>query len=384
MHRAEVQLIRELQNGRKYIIEIILLFFSAVVLTAGLIWLFRPVASRIGLVDQPGGRKNHKQATPLIGGVTIFCAFLMLLLTQELPLGQWRAFFLAGAAVLIVGLLDDFQETPTWSRFAAQIGASLIIVLWGGVELRNLGALFGSGDVALGFLAVPFSIFCSVGVINATNMLDGLDGLAGGLLLIFFGTLLVLAWQSGMQQDATILLLLCGTLVGFLLFNFRFSASRPASVFLGDAGSLFLGLAVTWFLIRFTQDPINLLRPITAIWLFALPIMDTVAIMSRRVMRGRSPFSPDREHFHHILLVAGFSVRTTMFIMLGISLLMAAIGLAGEWAGIPEIVMFYLFLAIFAVYFWGMHHAWKIMKALRRVHDHKSWKMEKSKGDANV
>ncbi|WP_456380775.1 undecaprenyl-phosphate alpha-N-acetylglucosaminyl 1-phosphate transferase [Thiolapillus sp.] len=353
-------------------------------MTAGLIWLFRPVACRIGLVDRPGGRKSHKQATPLIGGVAIFCAFLLLLLTLDIALGQWRSFFLAGAVVFIIGLLDDFQETPPWARFAAQVGASLIIVLWGNVELQNLGGLFSNQDVLLGVLVVPFSIFCSVGVINATNMLDGLDGLAGGLLLILFGTLLALAWQGGLMEDARILLLLCGVLAGFLLFNFRFADSRAATVFLGDAGSLFLGLAAAWFLIRFTQEPIGLLRPITAIWLFALPIMDTVAIMSRRVMLGRSPFSADREHFHHILRVAGFSARTTVFIMLGVSLLMAVIGLAGEWAGVPEFIMFYGFLALFAVYFWGMHHAWKVMKALRRVHDQKLRTLEKRGGNANV
>lgn len=365
-------------------IHIIVLFLSSVALTAGLIWLYRPLAMRIGLVDHPGGRKDHKQVTPLIGGVALFCAFLFLLLTLDAPLGQWRPFFLASAAVLIVGLLDDFQETPPWSRFAAQIGASLIIVLWGGVVLQNLGGLFSRDDVLLGMWAVPFSIFCSVGVINATNMLDGLDGLAGGLLLIFFGTLLGLAWQAGLEHDAKLLLLLSGTLVGFLLFNFRFSEARPATVFLGDAGSLFLGLAVTWFLIRFTQEPIELLRPITAIWLFALPIMDTVAIMTRRVLRGRSPFSPDREHFHHILLVAGFSVRSTVFIMLAISLLMAAIGLLSEWMTVPESVMFYTFLALFAVYYWGMDHAWKVMKALRKVREHAPQKLSKQRGGANV
>jgi len=355
-----------------------------VALTAGLIWLFKPVACRIGLVDQPGGRKNHRQATPLIGGVAIFCAFLLLLLTLDISLGQWRPFFLAAAVVFIVGVLDDFQETPPWSRFAAQIGASLIIVLWGNVELQNLGGLFSNRDVLLGVLAVPFSVFCSVGVINATNMLDGLDGLAGGLLLIFFGALVALAWQGGLVVDTQILLLFCGVLVGFLLFNFRFAEGRSATVFLGDAGALFLGLAVAWFLMRFTQEPIGLLRPITAIWLFALPIMDAVAIMSRRVMLGRSPFSPDREHFHHILLAAGFSTRATVFIMLGLSVLMAAIGLAGEWGGVPEFLMFYGFLLLFAAYFWGMHHAWKVMKALRRVHDHRFQQTKKHRGNANV
>ncbi len=346
------------------------LFVSAMGLCVAFLWLIKPLACRVGLVDHPGGRKLHKRATPLIGGIAIFCAFFLLLLTLNLSLGEWRAFFFASAVVFIVGMLDDFQETPTWARFAAQIAASLLIVFWGGVKLESLGALFSHQEVLLGMLVIPFSIFSCVGVINATNMLDGLDGLAGGLLLIFFTALLGLSWRAGLVLDTKILLLLCGSLVGFLLFNFRFTGGRTASVFLGDAGSLFLGLAVTWFLIRFTQEPLNVLRPITAIWLFALPIMDTVAIMTRRVMLGRSPFSPDREHFHHILRVAGYSARTSVFIILGISLFTTSIGLLGEWADVPEFIMFYGFLLLFAMYFWGMQHAWKVMKALHRMREH--------------
>ncbi len=331
--------------------------------------IFIPLAYRIGLVDHPGGRKDHKKPTPIVGGIAVFCTFFLAVLTLDIPLGNWRAFFFAGAIVFIIGMLDDIRETPPATRFIAQIAASLIIVLWGGVELQSLGALGSGSDVMLGLLTVPVTIFCSVGVMNATNMVDGLDGLSGSILLIFFTILMFLAWNAGSMQEARILLLLCAALIGFLVFNFRFLDSRPATAFMGDAGSLFLGLAVAWFLIRFTQDPINLLNPITAVWVFALPIMDTVAIMSRRVMRGRSPFSPDREHFHHILLLAGFSVRTTVLIILGISLLLSGFGLAAEWAGVPETMMFYGFLILFGAYFWGMHHAWKVMKALRRVHD---------------
>jgi UDP-GlcNAc:undecaprenyl-phosphate GlcNAc-1-phosphate transferase len=348
------------------------------------LWVIKPLACRVGLVDHPGGRKFHRHATPLIGGIAIFCAFFLILLTLNVSLGQWRSFFLASAVVFIIGMLDDFQETPTWVRFAAQIGASLLIVLWGGVNLESLGGLFSNQEVLLGAFVIPFSIFSSVGVINATNMLDGLDGLAGGLLLIFFGALLGLSWHAGLVPDTKVLLLLCGSLAGFLLFNFRFTGERTASVFLGDAGSLFLGLAVTWFLIRFTQEPLNVLRPITAIWLFALPIMDTVAIMTRRMMLGRSPFSPDREHFHHILRVAGYSARATVFIILGISLLTTAIGLLGEWAGVPEFVMFYGFLLLFVIYFRGMQHAWKVMKALRRVRKHQVSSVSQQGDSASV
>ena len=362
----------------------IIVFSVAAAVTAGLIILVSPLARRIGLVDHPGGRKQHCRATPLTGGIAIFCAFMLLVLTLDVSLGQWRSFFLASALVFIIGLLDDFQETPPSARFIAQGGAALIIVLWGGARLEHLGFLVGGGmETELGWLAVPFSIFCVVGVINATNMMDGLDGLAGGVLLLFFSALLLVTVVGGRFEDALILAVICGALAGFLLFNFRFREHRPASVFLGDAGALFLGLTVAWFLVRLTQEPVAQLRPITAVWLFGLPIMDTVAIMVRRIRRGRSPFAPDRGHFHHILLFAGFSVRTTVLIMLGISLLLTVIGLGGEWLGIPESYMFYGFLLLFTMYFQGMNRAWKLMKTLRGADDHRQVP-ERAGGGASV
>ncbi|WP_456375056.1 MraY family glycosyltransferase [Thiolapillus sp.] len=349
----------------------IVVFAVAASLTAGLMLLVAPLAQRIGLVDSPGGRKQHHAATPLVGGVAIFCAFMLLVLTLDVSLSQWRSLFLAGALVFIVGLLDDFRETPPSARFIAQIGAALLIVLWGNIRLENLGFLLGEvSSVEPGWLTVPFSVFCVVGIINATNMMDGMDGLCGGLLLILFSVLLGLAWHGGLFQDALLLALICGGLSGFLLLNFRFRESRPATVFLGDAGAMFLGLAAAWFMIRFTQEPVMQLRPITAVWLFGLPIMDTVAIMLRRMRRGRSPFAPDREHLHHILLVAGFGVRTTVMIMLAVSLLLGLGGLLGEWLHVPDVYMFYGFLLIFFFYYQGMNRAWKRLKTLHNGPDH--------------
>jgi UDP-GlcNAc:undecaprenyl-phosphate GlcNAc-1-phosphate transferase len=348
----------------------IIVFSVAMALAVGLILLITPLAQRIGLVDSPGGRKQHNDATPLVGGIAIFCTFMLLVLTLDVPLGQWRSLFLAGALVFIVGLLDDFRETPPSARFIAQTGAALLIVLWGNIRLDDLGFLIGSGHaVEPGWLAVPFSIFCVVGIINATNMMDGIDGLSGGVLLIFFSTLLLVAWRAGLFQEALILAVICGALSGFLVLNFRFLEYRPATVFLGDAGAMFLGLAVAWFLIRFSQEPVAQLRPITAVWFFGLPIMDTVAIMVRRMRRGRSPFAPDREHLHHILLLAGFGVRSTVLIMLGFSLMLTIVGFTGEWLNVPGSYMFYGFLLLFGLYYRGMNRAWKLMKALRKVHE---------------
>ena len=345
------------------------LWLAALALTAVLIRILSPLARRIGLVDEPGGRKVHEGAVPLIGGISLFVTFFLLILLVDTPLYGWRSLFFAAALVFIIGMLDDFKETPASARFVAQMGAVLIIVFWGGLKLEYLGDLLGSHPIHFSHMVVPFTLLGGVGVMNAVNMLDGLDGLAGGVLLVFFTALWWLAHTAGLSADATVLGVICASLMGFLWFNMRILGRSRASVFMGDAGSLFLGLLATWFLIRMTQPPLEVMRPITAVWLLGLPIMDTVAIMIRRIRQGRSPFSPDREHFHHILLVAGFSVRTTVFIILTLHSCLVLLGLTGEWLKLPEYIMFYSFLLLFFLYFWGMNHAWKVMKMLRKVHD---------------
>jgi len=338
------------------------------IVSAILIALLHRPARWLGLVDHPGGRKAHDRVTPLTGGIAIYLTFLVGVWVLGVPDARWLGLALAGGLLLLVGLLDDLQELSAKSRFIAQILAALILFWIGRAELNDLGRLAGEENVGLGALALPFTVFCVVGVINATNMMDGLDGLAGSQLLLFFGVMALLAMMAGLPEEEKVLMVLCGALLGFLALNFRFRCKRPALTFLGDAGSLFLGLAAAWFLIKFTQEPIRVISPITAVWLFSLPLMDTVAIMIRRVLHGRSPFAPDRDHFHHVLLAAGFGVRTTVLIIITISALLSGVGLYAEYVGVSQHVMFLLFLLLFMFYFWGMMHAWRVMKFLHRLH----------------
>ncbi len=333
-----------------------------------LMLLLQPVARRVGLMDHPGGRKAHRRATPLVGGVAAFLVFLLSFQLFHVPYHYWLPLAWAGAVVFAVGLIDDIHDISPGTRFLAQIVAAMLVYYVGDVGLQSLGNLQDSGDIQLGILAVPFTVFCTLGVINATNMIDGLDGLAGGTLLIFFGIFYSLAVEEGFAQDAQVLLVLCATLAGFLLLNFRFRTGGSARVFMGDAGTLFFGLAAAWYLMRFTQEPYNIIRPITAVWIFGLPLMDTVTIMTRRVIAGRSPFAPDREHLHHLLRMLGFDVRSTVLSILGAGTLLASGGLYGEKYEVPEWIMFYGFLALFAAYFVGMHQAWKRINATQAIH----------------
>lgn len=335
--------------------------------TAALILFFRRHAPQFGLVDVPGGRKLHCSEVPLVGGLGIFGGLLVAALATE---GLWaaNAALLSGLALLVlVGIFDDRKGLSTGLRFLVQAAAALIMVYWGDVRLDNLGNLFGYGDVTLGRWSVPMTVFAVLGVINAMNMIDGADGLAGGLalaaLLVFAA---ILAADSSL--GGTLLLPLAAAVAAFMVFNLRTPWRKSASVFIGDAGSMLLGFALAWYAVDMASVR-HAMTPITAVWILGVPLMDTVSLMIRRMLKGASPFAPDCEHLHHILQRAGFSHSVTVAVMIGVSLALAAIGVAGWLLEVPEYVMFYTFMSLFGLYLFGVMRAWKLMKLLRRMHD---------------
>jgi UDP-GlcNAc:undecaprenyl-phosphate GlcNAc-1-phosphate transferase len=349
----------DMQQYHSYIIG----FLATVVL----IYFLRPRAAHLGLIDSPCKRKQHHGHIPLIGGLAIFCGFIVSSLTLGVVLNDLYGFFAAGLTLIVVGVLDDSFELSTRVRFVAQICAALIMSLWGGVILSDLGALSFDGSLfSLGVLAIPFTVFATVGVINTLNMSDGLDGLSGTLTLSALAGLIVVAYTAGAYSEFKILLLLACCIVAFLFFNLRHPLRKHASIFMGDAGSMFVGFALTWFFIKLSQGEQRAMPPVASLWFLALPLFDTVGIMLRRIIKGRSPFMADREHFHHVLLLAGYSVAQSVGIMAVLSMIGVMIGLTGIYFQVPDIGMFYLFLGVFSVYFWGMMHAWKVMRFLSR------------------
>ena len=346
------------------------------ILTAGLatgllIYLLAPLARRIGLVDSPGRHKSHEGQVPLVGGIAMFCGFLFAVLTAQVSLGDLRPLFAGAALLVIVGIFDDFNELGTNSRFAAQIVAGLFMVIWGGVGLESLGRLVGPDVVHTGFWVVPFTVFSVVGVVNAVNMLDGLDGLAGGLSLVVSTVLAFAALSAGDTSSALMLMILAATIMAFLAFNLRVPGRPRALVFMGDAGSMFLGFVLAWHLVALSQPGADgsaaAIAPVTALWILALPLMDTVGIMLRRVLAGRSPFAADREHLHHLLGRLGLGVSCTMLLVVALTAGLAAIGLAAQQGGVPEHQMFAAFLSLFAVYFLCMELAWRRFNRMRPV-----------------
>jgi UDP-GlcNAc:undecaprenyl-phosphate GlcNAc-1-phosphate transferase len=347
--------------------KLLLLQFLALPVTAALIMLFRRHALQLGVVDVPGGRKHHHGDIPLVGGLGMFGGLALIALATGSFFTAHAPFFAAISLLVITGFIDDRSGLSPKIRFALQAIAALIMVYGADVRLTNFGDLFGFGDVTTGRFSAPITVFAVLGVINAINMIDGVDGLAGGVSLIALLVFSAFAASAGFL-NLTLLLPLAYVIAGFMLFNLRTPWRSHASVFMGDAGSVLLGFSLAWYAVDLAQVH-QAFTPITAIWILAIPLMDTTALMIRRVRKGRSPFSADREHLHHILLRAGFTPGQTVATVYALSLLLAVVGAAGWSEGAPEYVMFYSFMTLFGLYYYGVHRAWKLMKQLRRLHD---------------
>lgn len=338
--------------------------FQSFFLTILLVLILRPIAQTYGLTDKPCSRKNHLGETPLIGGISIYVSLLILFYWTP-SVNYW--FMVSATLIVACGITDDFKHLDHKTRLIIEVIATIIMIWKGGVEITNLGNLFGFGDIQLGYFSSIVTIFAVVGGINAFNMTDGIDGSAGGLSLITMILLLMIA--NAMPQVIDICSLYIPALIAFLLFNMRIFGRKKAAIFLGDAGSMLLGFTICYLVILMSQGENRIISPVTVLWIIGYPLFDAIAIMLRRIRKGNSPFAPDREHFHHILPLAGYTFNQTLNIIFLASLSLAGFGIIGEkLLELPEWLMFYLFLGLFFLYYWGMSHAWKMMKMMKKIH----------------
>ena len=335
--------------------------------TVLVVLVFRDLAGRIGLADRPDSRKRHEGEIPLVGGIAIFVAFSICMVFAEMAVSM-RYFLLAGGLLVVVGAVDDSADLPPYVRLVLHVGSTLIMCLLGGVVVLSLGDLFLPGEqVLLGPLfSVLFTVFAVVALVNAVNMSDGLDGLASVQTLIPFASLAIVAGLAGDMEHFLPLIALCGCLIGFLFFNLRTPWRSKASVFLGDAGSSFLGFALAWFLIDMSQGPGAVIKPVSTLWFSLLLIYSTVEIVSRRLLRNRSPFKPDREHLHHVFILAGFSVSETVATLGVITLGGVLVGLAGTLLNIPENILFAAFVMFGLLFLRVIFRTWRVMRFLQR------------------
>jgi len=315
---------------------------------------FKPVAIEMGLVDKPNERKQHSGHIPLIGGISIFLAVLaasLLWLPNTLEL---RMYLIASAMMVFIGALDDKFDLRVRIRIVGQIIIASLLIYGVGGYISNLGDLFGFGNIALGSLGIIFTYVAIIVVINAYNMIDGIDGLIGSLSINTFASIAILFVISGQTDYLSYPLILATATMPYLMFNLgafkKLLGKDTRKIFMGDAGSMFVGLSVVWLLTMGTQGEHASFRPVTALWICAIPLMDMLAIVIRRYTNGKSPFKPDREHLHHICQRMGFSSQQTLVLISTVAVVFSAIGITGEYFNMSESIMLLGFLSIFFLY----------------------------------
>jgi UDP-GlcNAc:undecaprenyl-phosphate/decaprenyl-phosphate GlcNAc-1-phosphate transferase len=307
-------------------VSYVLPFTAAVVLA--LTPAVRALARRWDLVDAPGQRKIHTVSVPRIGGVAVTLGMLLALAAtasmghvSAADVHAWSPVLLGGALIFGVGLWDDVRPRPAWVKLGVQLAAAGLTVALG-VRIDHL-TLFGV-TLGLGSLAVPLTIVWIVGLTNAFNLMDGLDGLASGLAIIAAGTCAVVSLARDDAQGYVLLLALLGALCGFLPYNFN-----PATIFLGDSGSLVVGYVLAVTAIPSFQKGATALVVVGPLLLFALPISETLHSMARR-LRGqglRQVFRADQKHLHYRLLGLGLSHRAAVLVLYGLSLSLSLVAL---------------------------------------------------------
>jgi UDP-GlcNAc:undecaprenyl-phosphate GlcNAc-1-phosphate transferase len=309
------------------------------------------------LIDIPDrSRKFHKRATPLTGGIGILLAVIV---STEIYLdlnnlkGYMPEFsqqlYVASIPLLLLFLIDDIKSLSPTYRLIIQIILSLYVIFSTDIYLSNLGDIFGFGEIQLGVFGIPFTIFCVVGIMNAFNMIDGINGLCAGTAIM---ALLFIGFFSGLMYDS-LLIIIIGSMIGFIIFNLRFFGKKRG-VFLGDSGSNLIGFWVAWCAIYSSQNTIYQVETITMLWFVSIPLLDCIGLIFSRIVRGIGITSPGRDHIHHKLM-RNYSPEGALGIILLISLCTGVFGiiLENNFESWISTFMFIIFASIYYVYAYG-------------------------------
>ena len=310
------------------------------------------------LVDIPDrSRKFHKRPTPLTGGTGIFIA-LMLSGKIYIDLNDLNGYIpdftyyllISSLPLLLLFLIDDFRGLKASQRLLIQASLSLFMIYTTGIQLESFGNLLGFGNIGLGILSIPVTIFSVVGIMNAFNMIDGINGLCSGCAMI---GLLLMGFHSGLIYDS-MLVLIIGSMIGFLIFNLKIFGKKRG-VFLGDSGSNLIGFWVAWSAIYCSQNPLYDCQPITMLWFVAVPLLDCIGLIFTRLKKGISISSPGRDHIHHKLMNR-YSPEGTLAIILTASLISGLFGIFlintfSPWVSTYLFIVFASFYYLYAYYY---------------------------------
>jgi len=283
-------------------------FLLAMTVTMASLPVFGRVAAKWRIVDHPGIRKVHAVPIPRIGGIAMIIGVLAAAFIV-VPLEAADRYFLAAAgAVAAFGGMDDRFDLDYRVKLTCQLLAAVIVVIGGDIQIHSL--TLDDRVMLPEWISIPLTLLFLVGITNAINLADGLDGLAGGTTFLILCALAMLAYSGGQVSSAALALTFAGAVLGFLRYN-----TFPATVFMGDAGSQLLGFAVGVLSLRATQSGDSAVSAATPILLLALPILDTLSVMVQRMSEGRSPFSADKNHIHHKLLSFGFDHHEAVMVI---------------------------------------------------------------------
>ena len=311
--------------------------FSAVIM-----FLMRKIAIHVGALDIPrseeGNRHIHKKTTPKLGGVGIFLTFL---------LGYMNSILIGSFIVILTGIVDDINPIRASFKLLGHIAAAMVIVFYGGILLDNITA-FGF-SINFGILSYLITILFIIACTNIINLIDGLDGLSGGICCIFYITIAIIGLYQGRMGSLvmTLTLIMLGATLGFLVHNFH-----PAKIFAGDCAT-FMGFIIAIITLLEFKGPalISFFVPVT---ILGIPILDTLFAIIRRLLKGQPPFQADRQHLHHQLLGMNFSETITVLIIYGIDILFAAASLF--YTLIDPIIGEVIYTIIFIIVIWFVLH----------------------------
>jgi len=311
------------------------------------------------LVDIPDrSRKFHKRPTPMTGGLGILISLLISgklyidlnNLTGYIPEFTFQLMVIS-IPLLVLFLIDDLKELKPVFRFLIQSLLSIYMIMSTGVYLESLGDLFGFGFIYLGIFGIPFTVFCIVGIMNAFNMLDGINGLCSGCAMI---ALMLIGFYSGLIYDS-MLVLIIGSMIGFILFNLGMFGKKR-EVFLGDSGSNLIGFWVAWIAIYASQSEIYNIQPVTMLWFVAIPLLDCIGLIFKRIRKGKSLSTAGRDHIHHKLMEK-FSSKGTLSIILLITFGTGLIGIVTE-INVDSHISTYLFFVYALAYYLLTNYLW--------------------------
>ncbi|SQI44276.1 Undecaprenyl-phosphate alpha-N-acetylglucosaminyl 1-phosphate transferase [Leminorella richardii] len=331
------------------------------------LFVARKVAKKIGLVDKPNYRKRHQGVIPLVGGISVYAGICLYLFINWKEIEQPGIYLTCAGILVVVGAIDDRFDISVKFRASVQALVAVSMMYFAGLYLHSLGYILGPFELVLGPFGYVVTLFAVWASINAFNMVDGIDGLLGGLACVTFGALGILLVMDGQSLLGYWCFAIIASIIPYLLLNLGAFGKRY-KVFMGDAGSTLIGFTVIWILLQSTQGTGHPMNPVTALWVIAIPLVDMIAIMYRRLRKGMSPFSADRQHIHHLIMRAGFTSPQAFVLITLSAAILAAIGVIGEHlAFVPEWIMMALFLLVFLVYGFCIKRAWRVARLIKRV-----------------